>query len=79
MNPFLSIVIPAHNEEARLPPSLEQIDAFLQTQPYTYEVIVVENGSTDRTVEVSEAFARTHPYVRVIKAAVRGKGLSVKV
>lgn len=79
MNPFLSIVIPAHNEEARLPPSLEQIDAFLQTQPYTYEVIVVENGSTDRTVEVSEAFARTHPYVRVIKAAVRGKGLAVKV
>jgi dolichyl-phosphate beta-glucosyltransferase len=79
LNPFLSIVIPAHNEEARLPPSLEKIDAFLKTQPYTYEVIIVENGSTDRTVEVSEAFALTHPYVRVIKAAVRGKGLAVKV
>jgi dolichyl-phosphate beta-glucosyltransferase len=79
LNPFLSIVIPAHNEESRLPPSLEQIDAFLKTQPYTYEVIIVENGSTDRTVAVSEAFARTHPYVRVIQAAVRGKGLAVKV
>lgn len=76
--PLLSIVIPAHNEEFRLPPSLEKIDAFLKTQPYEAEVIIVENGSTDRTVEVSKAFAATHPYVRVIEAAVRGKGLAVK-
>lgn len=77
--PLLSIVIPAHNEEIRLPPSLQQIDAFLQTQPFDAEVIVVENGSTDRTVEVAQAFARENPYVRVIEAAVRGKGLAVKV
>ncbi len=77
--PLLSIVIPAHNEQGRLPPSLEKIDAFLETQPYEAEVIIVENGSTDRTVEVSQEFARTHPYVRVIEAAVRGKGLAVKV
>lgn len=76
--PLLSIVIPAHNEERRLPPSLEKIDAFLQTQPFDAEVIVVENGSTDRTVEVAEEYAREHPYVRVIKATVRGKGLAVK-
>lgn len=78
-DPLLSIVIPAHNEESRLPPSLAQIDAFLHTQPYRAEVLVVENGSTDRTVEVAEAFAQTHPYVRVIQATVRGKGLAVKV
>lgn len=77
--PLLSIIIPAHNEEARLPPSLEKIDAFLKTQPFEAEVIVVENGSIDRTVEVAENFAKTHPYVRVIEAAVRGKGLAVKV
>ncbi len=77
--PLLSIVIPAHNEERRLPPSLEKIDAFLKTQPYEAEVLVVENGSTDRTVQVAEDFARAHPYVRVIEAAVRGKGLAVKV
>lgn len=76
--PLLSIVIPAHNEEHRLPPSLAKIDAFLKTQLYTAEVIVVENGSTDRTVEVANEFAREHPYVRVIIAAVRGKGLAVK-
>lgn len=77
--PLLSIVIPAHNEERRLPPSLEKIDAFLKTQPYEAEVIVVENGSTDRTVRVAQDFARSHAYVRVIEAAVRGKGLAVKV
>jgi dolichyl-phosphate beta-glucosyltransferase len=71
-------VIPAHNEEFRLPPSLTKIDAFLKTQPYEAEVIVVENGSKDRTVEVSKAFAADHPYVRVIEAPVRGKGLAVK-
>lgn len=77
--PLLSIVIPAHNEEMRLLPSLEKIDAFLKTQPYQAEVIVVENGSTDQTVAVAQGFAEAHPYVRVIVAAVRGKGLAVKV
>jgi len=77
--PLLSIVIPAHNEESRLPPTLSQIDAFLHTQPFTAEVVVVENGSTDRTLEVAQAFAAEHPYVRVIQAEVRGKGLAVKV
>lgn len=77
--PLLSIVIPAHNEERRLPPTLAKIDQFLKTQDYEAEVIVVENGSTDRTVEVAEDFAREHPYVRVVEAEVRGKGLAVKV
>lgn len=77
--PWLSIVIPAHNEERRLPPSLEKIDDFLKTQPFEAEVIIVENGSTDRTLEIAETFAEEHPYVRPIQAAVRGKGLAVKV
>lgn len=76
--PFLSIVIPAHNEETRLPPSLAKIDAFLSQQPYSAEVIVVENGSRDRTQEVTHEFAATHPYVRLIVVQTRGKGLAVK-
>jgi dolichyl-phosphate beta-glucosyltransferase len=76
--PFLSIVMPAHNEESRLPPSLEKIDAFLKTQAYEAEVIVVENGSHDRTAEITEAFAATHPYVRLMVVNTRGKGLAVK-
>ena len=76
--PFLSIIIPAHNEEGRLPRALEQIDRFLRAWDRSAEVIVVENGSTDRTAEVAEAFARDHPYVRLIREPRRGKGLAVR-
>lgn len=78
--PFLSIVIPAHNEESRLPPSLAQIDAFLRAQSFESEVIIVENGSGDRTYEVALDCARAYPNVSVIQSPdnLRGKGLAVK-
>lgn len=76
--PYLSIVIPAHNEEHRLPPALEKIDAFLKTQSFTTEVIVVENGSSDRTLAVAQEFATRMPYIRPITVDTRGKGLAVK-
>src|SRR5690606_29762362 len=62
----------------RLPPSLAKIDDFLSTQDYSCEVIIVDNGSTDRTKEVVEAFAETHNYVKFIQLPVRGKGRAVK-
>lgn len=77
--PFLSIVIPAYNEEQRLPASLEKIDSFLEQQSYDAELLIVDNGSTDRTVSVASEFAESRPWVRVVKAAVRGKGLAVKI
>ncbi len=53
---FLSIIIPAHNEEIRLPRALEQAFAFLEKQDYSSEVVVVENGSSDRTLEIAQSF-----------------------
>jgi dolichyl-phosphate beta-glucosyltransferase len=50
--PFLTIVIPAFNEERRLPASLEHLLAFLATQPFAAELIVVDDGSRDRTAEI---------------------------
>lgn len=76
--PFLSIVIPAHNEAKRLPPSMEKIDAFLSKQDFPYEVLVVENGSTDDTLAVAESFIEEMPYLRVIHEEERGKGLAVR-
>ncbi len=77
-SPFLSIVIPALNEEHRLPPTLAKIDEYLTTQNYSYEVIVVDNGSTDRTKESVETFAKDHDYVKFIQLSERGKGRAVK-
>lgn len=76
--PYLSIVIPAHNEENRLPDTLEQIHQFLSTQPYSAEVLVIENGSQDRTLEVAQEYCKRIPYLRVFHEEARGKGLAVK-
>ena len=55
--PFLSLIIPAHNEETRLPETLKQVMAFCARQPYDSEVIVVENGSQDKTFQIAQDFA----------------------
>ncbi len=77
MNPFLSIIIPAHNEANRLPDTLEQVFGFLEKQTFTSEVIVVENGSSDATFEIAQSFAELHPNLRVLQSE-RGKGAAVK-
>lgn len=77
MSIFLSVIIPAHNEESRLPDTLEQVFRFLQKQPFSSEVIVVENGSADKTFEVAREFTKTHESFRVIQSE-RGKGAAVK-
>lgn len=77
--PLLSIIIPAHNEESRLPRTLEQVFAFLERQSYAAEVLIVENASTDRTREVAESYAGREKNLRVIHTDGRGKGLAVRL
>ena len=74
----LLLLIPAYNEERRLPNALEQVRAFVESQTYTSEVLVVENGSQDRTFEVAQAFAQRYPLVSVFQEKQRGKGLAVR-
>jgi len=75
---LLSIVIPAYNEELRLPSTLEQVISFLSGQPYEAEVIVVENGSQDRTLEIARSYAERFSQLRVLQIAERGKGRAVQ-
>jgi dolichyl-phosphate beta-glucosyltransferase len=77
--PLLSIVIPAYNEEGRLSRTLERIFAFLDKQTYTTEVIVVENGSSDRTLELANLFAASHPNLIVLHEENPGKGNAVRL
>lgn len=78
LHPFLSIIIPAHNEENRLPSTLDQVFRFLETQPFSFEVVVVENGSNDRTHELAQEFAEQHDNMRAIQNDLRGKGLAIQ-
>jgi len=52
---YLSVIIPAYNEERRLPKTLEEIDKYLRGQSYDYEILVVNDGSKDRTAEVAKS------------------------
>lgn len=76
--PFLSIIIPALNEEQRLPATLEQAFKFTQAQSYQAEVLVVENGSDDRTLDLARQFAVHHAGFRALHEPKRGKGLAVR-
>ncbi|HUU54938.1 MAG TPA: dolichyl-phosphate beta-glucosyltransferase [Armatimonadota bacterium] len=71
--PFLSVVIPAYNEEHRLGPTLARIEQYLSAQGYAFEVLVVDNASKDRTAEVAREAG-----VEVIAEPRRGKGAAVK-
>jgi dolichyl-phosphate beta-glucosyltransferase len=77
-SPFLSLIFPAYNEETRLPKALEQSIAFLQKQPFEGEIIVVENGSIDRTYEIACSYQDQFENLNVIQSTARGKGLAVK-
>jgi glycosyltransferase involved in cell wall biosynthesis len=77
--PELSIIVPAYNEELRLPATLERIAAYLQSCGREAEVLVVDDGSKDRTATVAESFRSKILALRVISNGVnRGKGYSVR-
>jgi dolichyl-phosphate beta-glucosyltransferase len=72
----LSVVIPAFNEETRLPGTLAKVLPFLRARGETFEIVVVDDGSADRTAEVARAAG---PEVRVLEnPGNRGKGYSVR-
>ena len=77
--PKYSIVIPAFNESARIPATLESVVSCIRAHGWRAEVIVVNDGSTDRTADLVRAFASQAPEVRLIEnPGNRGKGYSVR-
>lgn len=77
--PRWSVVVPAYNEARRLRPYLDDIVAFFEGRGEGYEVLVVDDGSTDGTAEVVERVARVHPTVRPLRQPEnQGKGAAVR-
>ena len=82
MKPELSIVIPAFEEETRLGDSLEKIFEFLKSGPTKAEIIVVDDGSKDKTADAAKSAFDNHPEIasNVIRYEEnRGKGYAVKI
>lgn len=76
MTPHLSFIIPAFNEESRIGKSLETALEYFKGQPYTFEIVVVDDGSSDNTIQVAERYEN----VRVIQQPGNiGKGAAVRV
>jgi glycosyltransferase involved in cell wall biosynthesis len=78
VSPTLSLVVPAYNEQARLPYTLSQIEAYLCRERIECEVIVVDNGSWDATSAVVQQATAAFPGLRLVRTDRRGKGLAVR-
>jgi glycosyltransferase involved in cell wall biosynthesis len=74
----LSLVIPAFNEERRLPNTLDKVIHFIDQQSYASEIIVVENGSKDRTAEIAQEYASQNPHITCLTESKPGKGNAVR-
>src|SRR5438093_8291133 len=76
--PRISIVIPVYNEEAILHAAVVDLRERLAPFGWSYEIILAENGSRDRTVEIGEEIARKYPQVRVLSTGEPNYGRALR-
>jgi len=77
--PFLSVIIPAYDEEQRIKSSLLVMSKFLEKKPYSSEIIVVDDGSTDKTAQIVKQVSVSHKHISLISHDVnQGKGAAVR-
>src|SRR3989338_11112824 len=77
--PFLSIIIPAYNEEPNFEKgTIDQVPRYLEKQDYSWEVLIVDDGSQDQTAELARDFAKKHQNIKVINNPHQGKAETVK-
>jgi dolichyl-phosphate beta-glucosyltransferase len=75
----ISVVIPAYNEERRILPTLEKAYGYFRTEIPDFEIIVVDDGSKDKTAGIAEKFSGRYPRVKLLRHEKnRGKGAAVR-
>ena len=75
----LSVIIPAYNEEPNFKRgTVDEVPKYLEKQSYSYEILIVDDGSSDNTSTLSQAFAKKYKNVKVIKNPHQGKAETVK-
>ena len=77
-SPKLSLIIPAFNEQSRIGETLDSAWAYLSAQPYEFELLLSDDGSTDNTRAIDESFERGHEHTRVISIAHGGKAAAIR-
>ena len=75
---FLSVVVPAYNEEARIPASLAKLARYLRAQSYSWEVVIVDDGSSDATGAIVREWAVRNRGFRLERISHAGKGAAVR-
>ena len=75
---LLSLILPAYNEEKRLDECMEKVAGYLASRNDPIEVILVENGSSDRTYEMACGYAERYPWLKVLQEKKPGKGNAVR-
>jgi len=77
--PYLSLIIPAYNEEKRIPKTLDLVYNYLVNKPFEWEILIVLDGVTDNTLSKIQAFAQGKKNIRWIdRKENRGKGYTVR-
>lgn len=75
----LSVVVPAYNEEDCIQKTIERVETFLRSKPFDFEIIVVDDGSADKTAEIVENLCGGNERIRLIRNETnKGKGFAVK-
>lgn len=75
---YLGLLIPAYNESARLPRTVETVVGYLRAQPYSWQLLIVDDGSTDDTLAVARALQVRTPELAVKANDHRGKAYAVR-
>lgn len=76
--PVLDVVIPVHNEERELAPSVATVREHLLSMPFTFRITIADNASTDATNLIARQLAHTYDEVRVIRLEEKGRGRALK-